>query len=220
MNYISLKHHLYETPRADVHYSWTLEDNNCFWRHIASRVGNLALAPWSIMTQAVDTVIGIGAALATIGTLGNKKIYQVAIKHLDSASFLIADPYLHLLKTINPNASLQVMKGSNNKLADPHLTTFVGKNMLSLAKSCWASKNKFVHHVCTRLTFALLALSCVITRVIDLIIGVVAAIGALVTLGTCPKWNRAAYMGLQITGIIQDLFEATIRIVNPSVADE
>lgn len=53
------------------------------------------------------------------------------------------------------------------------------------------------------------------TRVFDLVIGILAMTAALVTLGKVDVINNVAYRGLQVTGIVKDIFYNTTKMLNP-----
>jgi hypothetical protein len=55
----------------------------------------------------------------------------------------------------------------------------------------------------------------VITRLVDGIIGVIAAVLSFLTLGKVASINNVAYRALQAPGIVKDLFKCTIKFINP-----
>jgi hypothetical protein len=88
-------------------------------------------------------------------------------------------------------------------------------SLKALARSCYKSDNFLKRHVASRLTYALLAVSCLATRVADGAIGVAAAGLSVLTGGNFESLNNLAYRTLQAPGIINDLFYCTIKFINP-----
>ncbi len=157
----------------------------------------------------LDSIIGVGAAIASLGTLGlNKDLVEFTDKHLGDVEYLSIAPFgmtLLLFATGSPSD-------------DATLTSeVVSRRLKNLASRCTNSDNLFKKHVGSRLTYALAVLSCVVTRVYDAVIGVLAFIPALLTLGHYSQLNRIAFNGLAVTGVVHDVFSNTIRVFNPFV---
>jgi hypothetical protein len=182
-------------------------------RYVVTRLGNLAVGvPKTIITVA-DTVLGIagsGVALATLGF--NSGINQTAWNHLRTSKRLILTPYLTLLRTINPNTGI----GSETMKKSGLISHYVRTSLRALAQNCYKSENLLKKHVASRLTYALMGIVSIITRLADGIIGSIAAIFALLTLGMIKPLNRIACRGLQFPALINDLFYSTIKVLHPS----
>lgn len=174
-----------------------------------ARGAHLLLTPASFITSAVDTIIGLGAGLGAICTLGkNKQTFKVACNHLSSSDKLFVRPYVNFLKTINPEAKIS---GDG----DGFLSDLVINPLKNIARRCYNSDNFLKRHIASRLTYALLAVSCLVTRAVDGIIGIPAAGLSILTGGKFESLNNLAYRTLQAPGIINDLFYCTIKFINP-----
>lgn len=186
------------------------ENTNFFKKHVLARGGYLLLAPVSIITAAIDTIIGLGVGLASIATVGkHAPTFYRAQYHLVLGQQILARLYQHCLQFLNPSAIIDDVEDG--------LTTDVVKNFfIIVAKDCYRSDSIFKRHVASRLTYALMLISCAITRLIDGVIGIIAALFSFLTFGHFDSLNNAAYRGLFITGIVTDLFYCTVKIVNPT----
>ncbi|MCB1117705.1 MAG: hypothetical protein KDK50_03880, partial [Chlamydiia bacterium] len=208
--------------------------NNVFKKQFLARGCTLALAPCCAIVSIADTVLGIGASLATISTLGmHRPTCRFALCHLDSFRIIIAQPYINLLKSINPEVKLTSNTFSNNAhtrylqslVADKYpkigasgdgfITDFAHESLKDVARYFYNSDGFFKRHIATRLTYVLLAISSVITRIADGIIGVIAAPLSFITFGKVESINNLAYRALQTPGIIGDIFYCGIKFINP-----
>jgi|LakMenEpi03Aug12_release.lakeMendotaPanAssembly.Ray.scaffolds.fasta_scaffold08994_16 hypothetical protein len=97
------------------------------------------------------------------------------------------------------------------------VTDFINKNLSlqDLAKKCDNSENYLKRHVGSRLTYLSLALSSLITRIIDFIVGLLAAIVSLSIFGTSKFLNTMAYRELTGSALIKDLSFCAAKIINP-----
>ena len=186
--------------------------NRTFFKEsVLSRGAHFTSTPVYAFTNTIDTIIGLVAGIGALCTLGmHKPSYTFACKHIICADFLISDVYLGLIKMINPRLSLD---DSANKAG--MITEFVSTMLEKRANAFRDSDSIFKSHVASRLTIALLALSSIVTRVADGIIGLGAAGLSILCLGKVDELNSLAYRGLQVTGIISDLFVWTVMIINP-----
>lgn len=225
MSYVNLS---YATVvRADLHIfsEYTHPSlSSIVDQHILARGGYLLLAPTSVITSALDIIVGLGAGIGAICTLGmHQPTLKVARYHLTSANQLAPRLYANLLRMIRPNARVNagdfpegdqetkdILKGKDGYLAAKVITPF-----RAFAKECYSSDNFLKRHVASRLTYALLAVACLVTRAVDGVIGIVAALFSLATLGQFRKLNIIAYRGLQAPGIISDLFYCVVKVINP-----
>lgn len=213
----------YASTKPAEHYvdsNWVQSDETTFLKkHVLARGAHILLTPSSFITCAVDTIIGLGAGLGAICTLGkNKQTFKVACSHLSSSNKLFVRPYVNFLKTINPEAKFsgdaakQAMISGNG---DGFLSDLVIDPLKNIARNCYNSDNFLKRHIASRLTYALLAVSCLVTRAVDGIIGIPAAGLSILTGGKFESLNNLAYRTLQAPGIINDLFYCTIKFINP-----
>lgn len=194
--------------------------SNFFQKEILSRGLHLLLVPASVIPNALDIIIGLGASLGAIMTLGQKPaIIQFAYNHLVGLSFLISFIYKNALQTMNPH----IIFGSKKNASSPWIscignglvTDEVHKSMEKVAITYRDSHSLFKKHIASRLSYVLLAAACLVTRAIDGALGALAAIFSLITIGKIPSINNIAVRGLQAPAIILDLFGCTIYFINP-----
>lgn len=235
MSYFNLTYSFEKPAENYIEENWVhSNDTNFFKKQVGARVGHLALTPWSAVTSVADTIVGFGAGLAAIATQGkHKPTFKFAIEHLDSSKKIIVRPYVNLLKTLNPEAKfsgsisnapyvhryMAYVTGQKDAFitgdGDGFITSYVSEFLKDVARSCYNSDSFLKRHIASRLTYALLAVSSVITRLADGIIGVVAATLSFITLGKEESINNLAYRALQAPGIVNDIFYCTIKLINP-----
>ena len=178
-------------------------------KQIFARVAFLAIAPLSFVTNATDTMIGVVSGVGSIITCGAHKATNVfASQHLHYSKRLLVTPYVCLLRAINPTVSHEEEK-------EGPAASFVIKLLKNIAKDCRESDYLLERHVASRLTYALLAISAVVARAADGVIGVIAAFFSFFTVGYFEWLNNSAIEGLTATGIINDLFCCAIKFINP-----
>lgn len=227
MSYISLNY-TFTTPAEDyIDINLVHDDDTTFVKkHILARGAHILLTPVSFITSAVDTIIGLGAGIGAICTLGtHKQTFNVACYHLSSSKELFVLPYVNFVQTINPEARFSeayivrylglAKKAMISGDGVGFLSDFVINPLKNIARSCYNSDNFLTRHVASRLTYALLAVSCLVTRAVDGIIGIPAAALSILTVGKFESLNNLAYRTLQAPGIIGDLFYCTIKFINP-----
>jgi hypothetical protein len=183
-----------------------------FKREVVSRCGSLAILPFSIIGSALDSLAEIVVKLASLGTLGMHKWSYPRIKHYAHAKHaeaLAPTIYITLLCVLNPRAKLDHPDG--NAL----ITSFVTGKLESLASVHAASDNLLKRYVTSRLTYALLAPSQIITRTADAIIGIGAVFYSFLKLGTDEKVNTFAANQLQLFTCIPDFIVYTTYAINP-----
>jgi hypothetical protein len=192
-----------------AHKISNLHLSNKFSDRILGRCANVILAPTALITCALDTLMCLGAGLGAICTLGMKKSFvDKMIVHFHETSQILAEPYLQLLTAIAPPyPEYTRYNGLFCNLVQP-----LGSNIKNLISP---NNNFLKRHVASRLTIALLVTSLVITKVIDGVIGVIAAPISLVMAGKFKKLNTLALNGLYATNLIGDLMCLSIAIINP-----
>lgn len=190
---------------------------NIIKNQIFSRTTSLALLPCSLVTGIADTVLGTAATAASILTLGKfEGISKFAARHI--ASGIITNPYVFLLKTINPNAQFTT---HNNALISAEGRGFIAKEAYDffaiMEYKCQRSESLIMNYLGSRITSAVMAIACVVTRAVDGVIGIIAAAFSLLTLGKVESFNNLAFRGLQITDVINDLLYCTLKVFNPEL---
>lgn len=216
MSYINMNHTLTKPIQKYVDDHWVNSKKAGFVKkEILARVAHLGLIPASFVFNALDTIIGVGAAGVTVLTLGlNERTGLVTGKHLNSSKKLFAGPYLNLLKTINPKAEV------DESIDSGFLSRLVSDILKEIATDFTDdNKNVFSKHVVSRALYALAGLSSLVTRVADGIISVPVVCISLLTLGKFSVINDLAYTTLQAPGVVNDFIFSTIKVINPFVPE-
>jgi hypothetical protein len=178
-------------------------------KQLLGRAVFIILAPAEFITRAIDTIIGLGAMLALFCTLGlHKPTIVFSKRFVDYSEGLAAEPYANLLRAVNPDA--KYLSNDEQGL----ITNFLFPLNNFAHRSC-RHKNGIKRHVISRLSFALLIPACIVTRAVDGVIGTLAAILSLATLGKIPLVNKIAYRGLQAPGILRDIPGFFLQTINP-----
>ncbi|MCC5832857.1 MAG: hypothetical protein JJU12_07440 [Chlamydiales bacterium] len=173
----------------------------------------LSLVPVSAITSIVDTAIGACAAIPVLATAGkHEKTTDFAFQFLASSFTIVSKPYLNLLRTLNPTAEVNRHYDENYPgICAPYFVSMSDE----IGNNYCGSNNFFKRHVASRLTYAFFAISLVVTRLVEGIIGLIAGAFSLLTVGKVPLLNNTAYLGLSATGIIHELFFFTLKVINP-----
>ncbi len=228
MSYVSLTHSIIKP--AESYIKEHMDSSN-----LSTKAAHLGLAALSFLTTSADSLIGMGAGFGTLLTYGKSKtVYKFSIYHLGSSKVVLLLPYKQLMEMINPEAKFPARVSKNatpftkylGSLAEHQLPmiTADGNGFVSdlfiepikdIARTCYNSDNFLKRHVASRLTYALLAISCIVTRVVDGIIGVPAGLLSLITGGSFESLNNLAFRALQAPAIIEDLTYCSIKILNP-----
>jgi hypothetical protein len=209
-------------------------DRSFVKKNIAARAAHLGLVPLSLVMNTLDTLVGIGSGIGVVLIGGAEpESLKFALDHLDSSRKILVRPFSNLVKTINPEAifsddyaNLPYIYRFIANNCDPNppfisgdgdgfVTDFIKSELRPLAIDCCNSDNFLERHVASRLTFALLAIACLVTRAVDGLICIPAAVASLLTAGKFVSLNNLAYRTLQAPGIIEDLFYCTIKCINP-----
>lgn len=184
-----------------------------FERHVIARGINLLLIPAYAVSGAVDIILGsIGAVGAILHFGTNIQWNRFAIIHLKSSRVILSNMYINLIQFLNPSKSslFTYVEGGI-------VYTYANNKIQNWANNVSKSPNRFVQHVVTRLTYALLAVASIISRVADFAIGLVTGSLSIICLcfGGNNSLNRISFRSLQILAIIYDVFYCTIRCINP-----
>lgn len=188
-----------------------------------ARAKSFVCVPGSFVASILDTCRGVpegliaGLPIAVLREMGyaNKlaeEVFLDAEKHISHSRLIVADPFKHLLQTINPKV-LRNDEGCISMDGDGFIASGVGAVVESLTKT----KSSLYRHTVSRLVYALAPIALVIARIADAIIGLVAAPLALLSCGIrpVPFLNHLAYRGLQAPGLISDLYQCAIGFINP-----
>jgi hypothetical protein len=175
--------------------------------HIAVRFTHLVASPLHLVAGGIDQAVGIGAGLVSVCT-GGLIAKKLAMKFLQEGKMTLSESYLDLLHAINPKA--EVVENGKAPAPEP-------SRVFEYAETLTKSKNLLVKQVASRALFFLDAVLSIFKRAFGLIIGVIALIASLVTLGIFPTVNNFAYAGLKVFGVFEDLHRAFLKVVNPSI---
>lgn len=172
----------------DQEASWTGEQ-------IGRRVSRLVQLPLQAVAQLGDLVVG--SARVLVG--GDHK-------QLHDGGNLVADLFFNALRVINPDAQRKGdVHGGKVRLLSKRVKD-VDLRQLGLGP------------VAIRLAFLLRGLLLVVTRIIDLIVGMFAAGCALASVGQDEEINGAAYEGLKAPRLLGDLLETLVLVIDPNSA--
>ena len=156
----------------------------------------------------------VTGAAALVTPWKRKEITQHAIKCLSEASSCaIGGVYTLFLNILNPKAK---------HVDDPKKvlpTGLLTEPLENLALTCSKSNDFWKRHVASRLIYAVLPLSCLVTRVWNGVIGALAIVPSILTFGTCKSLNCWTEEGLKAPAIISDIFFCTVRFLDPQVKD-
>jgi len=177
MSYKNITYTLTKPAENYVDSNWVYSRETTFIKkHVLARGAHFVLAPALFITSALDTIVGLGVGIGALCTLGkHKPTYKIASYHLSSANKLFVRPYVNLLRVINPEAKFSgdldnlfigfakqaMISGSG----DGFLSDLVANPLLDIARSCYNSDNFLKRHVASRLTYALLAVSYLVSGV-------------------------------------------------------
>ncbi len=219
MTYISVTHTLVD-PIEKTAQTWAdlgARENEDEEENLAySRCAYLGTVPLSIFAGAIDTLIGVGSGIGmwfTALTCGSSErhvvVREFAYKHLESSSGLLKKVYHGLIKTVNPLAAVREEQGFAAGL--------VQETFVPIAKVCTLFGNPFIRYGASRLTLAMMFVCALVARVVDLAIGVIAALFSILTRGEFGALNNTALRNLQLP--IGDLFIIPTVIINPWAFD-
>jgi hypothetical protein len=185
-------------------------------REVLTRMASFGSSIGVAFTGIADTFIGLGCALGAIAAGGRSKTAnQYTFNHLNSLNRFITRPHKYLVQTLNPHARF-TPEGRISSKGDGLITNFVKEKLNAALKSCTKpERNWAMRHIVSRLTIGLRTIASLITRIVDFPIGLIAGLFSLLSLGTCESLNNTAFRGLQVTGIVTDLLEGVVQLLNP-----
>ncbi|MFI0435552.1 MAG: hypothetical protein ACH350_07500 [Parachlamydiaceae bacterium] len=182
------------------------------------------LVPTSFIAHAADTVIGLGAAILAIGTLGVLGT-QTAEKYCyNSSRDLLAKSYYHILRAINPKEKDPFSHPISDSFPESFFGLFLNirsiiyKNITPFydkAKDLSRSSNFLEKHVISRCTYALLAVAYLVTKVVEGIFCIPIAAFSILTAGKYKNLNQLARLTLAAPSIIYHLFCCIMGFINP-----
>lgn len=149
-------------------------------------------------------------------------------------SFALSKSYVRLLQWINPEAQFEgregdiIFNGHIIKNYKPYFVPLILANengfifhslscgIKPTLEKCTSSKDFFLSQVCSRLLYLILLPTSILVRLIDFVIGILAAIFSLITLGYFTSCNNLAFRGLQVFGLITDIFTCVCKFIWPT----
>ena len=174
---------------------------------------NLMLIPMVSITCAIDIILGLGAAIGAICTLGlHIKTTLKAYKLLKSSKKIVAAPFALFLKTIDPQLKFEKTNRFSSDWLQP---------LNDFCNECSLEDNSFFNrHIAARISNALLAVTHLVTFVVEAAIGLLAGSLSILTLAHFDYLNKTAYRGLHAPGVIFDIFLCIIGIINPTAVNK
>lgn len=163
---------------------------------------------------ALDTIIGLGAALGSLVTFGHAPVFKFAERHLAKTTNFFSEPCFHLLGVINPRSKFKVkFRGLSYFVFE---NACFDKTLQKHAQEFRNSDNWLKRHVASRLTYAVNLVAVVVGCVVDAILCIPLAIASMVTFGKFQWLNEDAYAALGAPGgLIYDLFYGLSKMINP-----
>lgn len=187
-------------------------------KEVVARIAHFALILPSVAGGVLDGLVGLGGMAVTIISCGSfPNLTDDAFDRLYGFQEVLTGPFRHLLKTFNPgdkfsfSSSLIVSAGGMGLISD-----LVINKIHQFAQNCRYSEHFVLNSLAPRLSYLILAITCIFTRAIDGVIGIFVSFAALVTFGTIKEINNAAYRALQAPNIIGDLLLCAKMCLNPS----
>lgn len=189
--------------------------------------------------SAIDTVIGIAAAITSVvvGTDSNisSKFIPIAQNHLASTRKCLSNVFFRVLNSIDADIQLKPRTSSNGIIVCSQGDgIFTGKCRQILTNIFRSTAEEDVtpeeKHIYTRICYLAFGLAAPLLRTADFAIGILAVIAAIVAQGwiavnagqinphqrdQIDSLNNLAYRGLQIGGIVDDLFFSLINFQEP-----
>ena len=176
-----------------------------------------------LITSTVDLAIGVLSSCANLLTLGLiNKLHDYSLFTLKSgANGLLAKPFgcfLQALSDLSLKNERYLFKDSQNLMdqRNGYLTDYIYSFGEIPTKLTSQAENFLGRHIGSKLSYPLLLVSCAITRVVDLLLGVGASAIAILTFGQFEKIYQLAFKALQAPAILYDIFYTVTLTINPS----
>ncbi len=185
-----------------------VDSHNSIVNKVFSRCAYGMLIPVSLITRSVDTCVGLATWTFCVLTFGNKKLCTFTAHELYSSRFLLADPFKFSLKTYTPRSSFTIEADGESSLVKEKVVeihTLSDKSEL----------NDLRKHLRLRMDFAKLVIESIVLALLKTAFSVSSVSLAFYTKGVDGDNNTLAYNMLTMTGVVDDLFFTTMRVVNP-----
>lgn len=206
-----------------------LKNSNPLINHVGKRLLHVGFIPSSAIANFLDGIVGMkDAAIFIFGGASDINGWQAAQTRFGCLETCLSSVFRHSISALNIHAKFyQKMSAAQyrfcamlqTKVEEPSIS-MEGHGILTnclvhgILRDYARSFTDNGNVIAAKFTFFIMAPAAVLTRITDLAIGIVATVGAICTLGTQPSVNHLAFRGLQITGIFNDLFYCTAKLVN------
>lgn len=178
---------------------------------LKTRFVRCAVAPVFSLAWALDTLIGLGAGVASIFPLGEYRPSHKFVKEqLDASQRILVIPYFFFLKLLNPKVKDSDYTRLTKSLSDQHNNSDYLDDFLK-------SDQFLKRHVATRLSYSVLAVSISVVAAVQMVFAIPLAALSLLTVGKFEILNDSAEKCLLSVGVIQDLYEIARKIINPQI---
>ena len=200
------------------------EKSSWFERQGIRRIQHAALMILSPIVASFDTAIGLIAGVIAVTRCGSDSATNsFTISYLGSSKEILSRPFINFVRILNPDAQFPEVKRKRSTTGYESLvnsavwihprgeglvTEHLGGSIKTLAKNYIQSE----YYCNARLSYGLLSVAMVITRLVDLFIGAVAALFSIGSVGCFDSLNNLAARGLQgPTGILFDVFYCILK---------
>lgn len=167
------------------------------------RGARFATAPLFVISSALDVLLSM---CTIIPAVINKKAFDLTFKNLSSSKNILSTPLTCILKSIRPQTPIDYDAENGGR---------VSKYFDTKALNYLNSPNRLVQEFGSRGAHFLQLLACIVKRTIEAVICPFALLAVLFTRGNNEKVNNLACATLKCTGIINDIFYAVIKMLNP-----
>jgi hypothetical protein len=200
--------YLGSTDISFIDQKWVQNQNATFLqKHVLARGAYLSLAAFSFIGNALGTIAGLSIAVMAPILTKNNKIYNLSSEWTACSGRLFSQPYACFLRTINPEAEINKSRSILSSSILQPLVVFANTNK--------GSSNFLKKHVASRLTYGLLAISCLVIRAVQGVISIPTTLLSILTLGKFQFINTLAHQNLIAPIIIHELFRYVPQFINP-----
>lgn len=216
----------YTSSRLFSNTQKMIDDNesNRIIREVFGRVGyagNVLITPFA---SSIDLAFGSIAGFFSLLPAGYfKQLNHYAFDAIQKGGEGLPMTFASLLRTINPHAEMTTLVDAYDEHEVEELNGILSEKTSAffrdLSDNAKAFENPIARHVATRLVATASLLSTVVTRIIDFVIGIFAALAALITAGKWERCNQFAYNCLRITALVNDVYLGLMLIANPWAFD-